>query len=68
MPKKDGKNIGFRVALDIHDKLYYIAKYEGRSLNGQIQYLMQTCIREFERQNGKITPEDIQNVLPGSPS
>lgn len=64
MPKKDIKNVGFRVALDVHDKLYYIAKYEGRTLNGQIQYLMQTCIRDFERQNGRITAEDIKSVLP----
>lgn len=63
MAKKDTKNVGFGMALDAHDKLYYIAKYEGRSLSGQIQYLIQKCIREFEKENGRITDEDIRNVL-----
>ena len=64
MPKKDIKNVGFRVALDVHDKLRYIAKYEGRSLNGQIYYLMQKCIREFEKENGVITAENIKDAFP----
>lgn len=63
MPKKDIKNVGFRVALDVHDKLRYIAKYEGRSLNGQIYYLMQKCIREFEKEHGPITAKDIENAF-----
>lgn len=64
MAKKDTKNVGFRMQLDTHDRLYYIAKYEGRTLNGQIQYLIQKCIREFEKENGRISDEDIKNVLP----
>ena len=63
MAKKDIKNVGFRMDLDVHDKLFYIAKYEGRTLNGQIQYLIQKCIREFEKENGPISAEDIKNVL-----
>lgn len=63
MPKKDIKNVGFRVALDVHDKLRYIAKYEGRSLNGQIYYLMQKCIREFEKEHCPITAKDIENAF-----
>lgn len=62
MPKKDIKNVGFRVALDVHDKMRYIAKYEGRSLNGQIYYLMQKCIREFEKEHGPITTQDLEDV------
>lgn len=64
MAKKDIKNVGFRMDLDIHDKLFYIAKYEGRTLNGQIQYLVQKCIREFEKENGPISGEDVKSVLP----
>lgn len=35
-------------------KLHYIAKYEGRSANGQILYLIRQCIKAFEEENGKI--------------
>lgn len=62
MPKKEIKNVGFRVALDVHDKMRYIAKYEGRSLNGQIYYLMQKCIREFEKDHGPITAQDLEDA------
>ena len=40
-----------------HGKLVYIAEYEGRSMSGQILYLIQKCIREFEKEHGPI-PED----------
>ena len=62
MPKKDIKNVGFRVALDVHDKMRYIAKYEGRSLTGQIHCLMQTCIRQFEKEHGPITAQDLEDA------
>ena len=32
----------------------YIAKYEGRSGNGQILYLIRQCIRDFESKHGEI--------------
>ena len=35
-------------------KLRYIAKYEGRSINGQVMHLIYGCIRDYEekkRQN-----------------
>lgn len=47
-----------------HDKIRYIAAYEGRSMSGQIVYLMQENIRKFEKEHGPITDEDIRNVLP----
>ena len=62
MPKKEIKNVGFRVALDVHDKMRYIAKYEGRSLNGQIYYLMQKCIHQFEKDHGPITAQDLEDA------
>ena len=48
------KHIGIRIDKELHFKLHYISKYEGRSANGQIIYLIQKCIREFEEANGKI--------------
>ena len=48
------KHLGIEVEPDLHYKLHYIAKYEGRSGNGQILYLVRKCIREFETENGEI--------------
>ena len=39
---------------ETHDKLFYIADYEGRSGSGQIIYLIRKCIAEFEKEHGKI--------------
>ncbi|WP_250277791.1 hypothetical protein [[Clostridium] colinum] len=49
-----GKHISIRIDDEMHYKLGYISKYEGRSANGQIKYLLNKCILEFEKENGKI--------------
>lgn len=54
-------HLGFRVDTDIHDKLRYISAYEGRSMSGQIIYLIQKCIRDFEKEHGPITDEDMKD-------
>ena len=54
MRNKENKHLGIEVTPDLHGKLHYIAKYEGRSANGQILYLIRQCIREFEETNGEI--------------
>ena len=51
------KHLGITINSEHHEKLVYIAKYEGRSMSGQILYLIQKCIREFEKEHGPI-PED----------
>mgnify|MGYP002675408111 CR=1 FL=1 len=59
MKLEKDKHIGIRIDKELHFKLHYISKFEGRSANGQIIYLIQKCIREFEESNGKIElPED----------
>ena len=58
MKQREVKNIGLRVDPDVHKKLRYIAKYEGRTINGQAYYLILTCIREFEKEHGPISLED----------
>lgn len=50
MRNKNNKHLG----IEIDPELHYIAKYEGRSGNGQILYLIRQCIRDFEEKNGKI--------------
>lgn len=51
---KNNKHLGIEIDPELHYKLHYIAKYEGRSGNGQILYLIRQCIRDFEGKNGKI--------------
>ena len=52
-PEKD-KHIDIRIDKELHFKLHYISKFEGRSANGQIIYLIQKCRRELEKSNGEI--------------
>ena len=52
------KHLGIRVEDELHYKLSYIAEYEGRSINGQVIYLINQCIRNFEKENGKIKIDD----------
>ena len=54
MRNKNNKHIGIEVDPELHYKLHYISKYEGRSANGQILYLIRQCIQEFERREGVI--------------
>ena len=49
-----GKHISIRFDTETHDKLFFIAEYEGRSGSGQIMYLIRRCIADFEREHGKI--------------
>lgn len=49
-----------RVSPKVHRKLKYIAQYEGRTVNGQTLYLIQKCIREFEKEHGPITEDDLK--------
>lgn len=54
MRNKNNKHLGIEIEPELHAKLQYIAKYEDRSMNGQIIYLIRKCIREFEAENGVI--------------
>lgn len=59
MEKKD-KHLGITINSELHGKLVYISDYEGRSMSGQIIQLIKNCIREFEKEHGPITPEDMK--------
>ncbi len=54
MRNKNNKHLGIEVDPELHGKLHYIAKYEGRSANGQILHLIRQCIKAFEEENGTI--------------
>lgn len=60
MRNKNNKHLGIEVEPELHGKLKYIAKYEGRSANGQILYLIRQCIKDFEAQNGVIELETTE--------
>ena len=57
---KGRKHLSIRMDEEIHDKFQYIAAYEGRSMSGQILYLIQRCVREFEKEHGPITEDDLK--------
>ena len=53
------KHLGITINSEMHQKLVYIAQYEGRTMSGQILYLIQQDIRAFEKEHGPIpTGED----------
>ena len=63
MRNKNNKHFGIEVDPELHYKLRYIAKYDGRSMNGQILYLIRKYIKEFEASDGEIiVPEDYKDV------
>ena len=48
------KAISIRLDSEMLDKLHYIASYEARSANGQVQILIRRCIEQFEKEHGEI--------------
>lgn len=58
MRNKKNKHLGIEIDPVLHYKLHYISKYEGRSANGQILYLVRKCIKEFEKEDGEIAVPD----------
>lgn len=57
---KERKHLSIRMDETLHDKFQHVAAYEGRSMSGQILHLIQTCVREFEKEHGPITEEDLK--------
>ena len=49
---------GIRFEPELLYKITYVAKENKRSLNAQLEYLAQQCVREFESANGMISVDD----------
>ena len=49
---------GIRFEPELLYKITRIAKENKRSLNAQLEYLAQMCVKEFEAQNGEIPVSD----------
>ena len=56
--KKDTlSRYSLRIKQLLLDKLGYIAEYEGRTKNKEIEYIIRKHIEEFENKHGKIELE-----------
>lgn len=51
-----------RIPKELLDRLQFIAKYEGRTANKQLEQLVKRCISEFEKEHGTITDEMINEM------
>ena len=60
MRNKANKHLGIEIDPELHQKLKYVAEYEGRSINGQVLYLIRQCVKKFESENEPIVckPKD----------
>ena len=45
---------GIRFEPELLYKITYVAKDSKRSLNAQLEYLAQMCVKDFESKNGEI--------------
>ena len=51
---------GIRFEPELLYKITYVAKDSKRSLNAQLEYLAQTCVKEYEAANGPIPVDENQ--------
>lgn len=49
---------GIRFNPELLYKIAYIAKDNKRSLNAQLEYLAQNCVKEYEKENGSIPVDE----------
>ena len=49
--KSEEKHIGLRIDSETHGKLKNLAAYEGRSINGELLYLIRQVIAAHEKEN-----------------
>ena len=49
---------GIRFDPELLYKISYIAKDNKRSLNAQLEYLAQNCVKEYEKENGSIPVDE----------
>ncbi len=57
------KHLGLHIDRELHYKLQYVSKYDGRSISGEVLYLLRRYISDFEKQHGKIVlPEQEENA------
>lgn len=55
-------HFSLRVSPTLLDKLAFVASYEGRSKNKEIEQLIKKRIADFEKEHGEITKEDLEKL------
>lgn len=60
--KKDELAFTLRVYRESVEKLDYIARANDRSRNSEINQAIKQYIAAYEKQEGKITPEDLREM------
>ena len=48
------KHLGLRIDSDTHRKLKSMAEFYGRSINGEVLYLIRQAIAEHEKNHGEL--------------
>ena len=48
------KHLGLRIDSDTHRKLKSMAEFDGRSINGEVLYLIRQAIDEHEKTHGEL--------------
>ena len=48
------KHLGLRIDEDTHKRFKCLAEFEGRSMNGELLYLIRQAINEHEKKYGKL--------------
>jgi len=57
------KHISIRIDEETLRKFHFVSKYEDRSASGQIMFLINKSIRDFEERNGAIIlTEDVNDT------
>ena len=48
------KHLGLRIDSDTHAKLKSLAEFDGRSINGEVLYLIRQAIAQHEKDHGTL--------------
>lgn len=48
------KHLGLRIDAETHEKLKSLAEYDGRSINGEVLYLIRQAIIKHEEEKGTL--------------
>ena len=59
---KNQKNVTLRISDELLEKLYFVAKSEGRTLNNELLLLARNSVAYFERTKGRITPAQLASI------
>ena len=60
--KDDLPRYTLRVPQDLLDKLEYIAKFEARTKNKELEHMIRLRIQEFENEHGPIRLKDLRQM------